>query len=162
MCVKGSPLKFYGETLINDHEAALIKHGSKNQECMTHVKRRIISSIEKNRTWNKQLKAWIEKAVSYWKSVSEGAANDPETVDGFLREYDEIMLTAQKECKDEPPNGYFMNGYHLWESMSEDKYRYVLFLKNTSIESDNKLAERCTKNSKEKCTGYVFQKQKRC
>lgn len=150
--VKGSPLEFYGGTLISDHEAALIKHGSRNQECMTHVKRHVISSMEneKNRTWNKQLKAWIEKAVSYWKSVSEGAANDPESVDGFLREYDGIMLTAQKEYEDEPPNEYFMDGYNLWKRMSGDKDRYVLFLKDTSVEPDNNLAERCARKFKRK------------
>jgi len=57
--VKGSPLEFHGGIFISDHEAALITHGSRNQECMTHVKRHVISSIENenNRTWNKQLKA---------------------------------------------------------------------------------------------------------
>ena len=30
--VEGSPLEFYDGILVSDHEAALIKHGSKNQE----------------------------------------------------------------------------------------------------------------------------------
>ena len=150
--VKGSPLEFYEGTLISDHEAALTKHGSRNQECMIHVNRHAVSSMEneKNRTWNRQLKAWIKKTFSYWESVSKGADGDPELVDGFLLEYDEIMLTAQKEYEDEPPNEYFMDGYNLWKRMSEDKDRYVLFLKDTSVEPDNNLAERYARKFKRK------------
>ena len=63
--VKGSPLEFYEGTLISGHEAALVKHGTRNQECMAHIKRRVISSIENEQklTWNRQLKKWIKKAV---------------------------------------------------------------------------------------------------
>ncbi len=150
--VKGSPLEFYGGTLISDHEAALIKHGSRNQECMVHINRYAVSSMEneKNRTWNQQLKSWIKKTLSYWESISKGAAKDPELVDGFLLEYDEIMLTGKKEYEDEPPNEYFMEGYNLWKRMYEEKDRYVLFLKDTSVEPDNNLAERYARKFKRK------------
>ena len=37
--VKDSPLEFYEGTTISDHESALIKHGSRHQECMVHVRR---------------------------------------------------------------------------------------------------------------------------
>ena len=52
--VAGSPLEFYDGILISDHEAALIKHGAQNQECMAHIKRYIINSMEneKGLTWN--------------------------------------------------------------------------------------------------------------
>ncbi len=72
--VEGSPLEFYDGILISDHEAALIKHGSKNQECMAHIKRYLISSIEneKNLTWNAMMKEWIKDAVIYWNDVHNG------------------------------------------------------------------------------------------
>lgn len=150
--VKGSPLELYGGTLISDHEAALVKHGSRNQECMAHIKRYVISSIEneKGRTWNHQLKTWIDRAISYWKSVSGGEGEDPEMAEQFLAEYDEIMETGRKEYEDEPPNEYFMDGYNLWKRMWEDKERYVLFLKDPEIEPDNNLAERCARRFKRK------------
>ena len=44
--VADSPLEFYDGILISDHEAALIKHGFQNQECMAHIKRYIINSME--------------------------------------------------------------------------------------------------------------------
>ena len=64
----------YDGILISDHEAALIKHGSKNQECMAHIKRYLISSIEneKNLTWNAMMKEWIKDAVIYWNDVHNG------------------------------------------------------------------------------------------
>ena len=37
--VKGSPVEYYNGTLVSDHEAALIKHGERHQECLAHVKR---------------------------------------------------------------------------------------------------------------------------
>ena len=37
--VKGSPLEFYTGTTVSDHEAAIIKHGTRHQECLAHIKR---------------------------------------------------------------------------------------------------------------------------
>ena len=70
--VAGSPLEFYDGILVSDHEAALIKHGSQNQECMAHIKRYIINSIEneKGLTWNTMMKEWIKDAVTYWNDMS--------------------------------------------------------------------------------------------
>ena len=83
--MEGSPLEFYDGILISDHEAALIKHGSKNQECMAHIKRYLISSIEneKNLTWNAMMKEWIKDAVIYWNDVHNGGEEDLEKVAGL-------------------------------------------------------------------------------
>lgn len=150
--VKGSPLEFYEGTLISGHEAALVKHGARNQECMAHIKRRVISSIENEQklTWNRQLKKWIKKAVPYWNRVSLGEEKDPVLTEKLPAEYDETMDTAQKEYEYEPPNEYFMDGYNLYKRMSGDKSRYVLFLTDASVEPDNNLAERYARKFKGK------------
>lgn len=150
--VKGSPLEFYEGTLISDHEAALIKHGTRNQECMTHVKRYVISSIEneKSLTWNTLMKSWIDGAFAYWESVHAGEAEDPAKVEEFDRRYDEIMAQAAEEYEYEPPSEYFMDGYKLYKRMSAEKERYTLFLHDTSVEPTNNLAERCARKFKRK------------
>lgn len=150
--VKGSPLEFYEGTLISDHEAALVKHGTRNQECMTHVKRYVISSIEneKNLTWNILMKSWIDEAFAYWESVHAGAPEDPVKVEEFDRRYDEIMVRAAEEYEYEPPSEYFMDGYKLYKRMSAEKERYTLFLHDTSVEPTNNLAERCARKFKRK------------
>ena len=44
--VAGSPLEKFNNILVSDHEAALICHGSRRQECMSHIRRHDQSSIE--------------------------------------------------------------------------------------------------------------------
>lgn len=150
--VKGSPLEFYDGTVVSDHEAALIKHGSRHQECMVHIKRYIISSIEneKNLTWNTKLKKWIDDAMSYRRGVSMGDTEDPQIVSMLLQQYDEIMQTAQEEYTYEPPSKYFMDGYNLYKRMSENKEDYVLFLKDSSVPFHNNLSERHGRKVKRK------------
>jgi predicted nucleic acid-binding Zn-ribbon protein len=150
--VKGSPLEFYEGSLISDHEAALIKHGSKNQECMTHVKRYVISSIEneKDLTWNSMMKEWIDDAVSYWKNVNNGSPEDAKEVGKLEQRYDEIIETAKSEYEYEPPSDYYKDGYNLYKRMAEGKEKYLLFLHDISIEPDNNLAERCARKFKRK------------
>ena len=59
--VKGSPLEHYSGTLVSDHEAALIKHGGRHQECLAHVKRFVKGEAENEpeKTWGSKMEAWI-------------------------------------------------------------------------------------------------------
>lgn len=150
--VAGSPLEYYEGTVISDHEAALIKHGSRNQECMTHVKRYVISSIEneKSLTWNSKMKSWIEDAVGYWRDVHNGADENPALVTELEQRYDKIIAKAKEEYEYEPPSEYFKDGYNLYKRMAEGKEGYLLFLHDPSVEPDNNLAERCARKYKRK------------
>ena len=51
--VKESPVEHYSGTRITDHEASLIKHGERHQECLAHVKRYAKSEAENEpeKTW---------------------------------------------------------------------------------------------------------------
>ena len=150
--VAGSPLEFYDGILVSDHEAALIKHGSQNQECMAHIKRYIINSIEneKGLTWNTMMKEWIKDAVTYWNDIQDGGKEAPEKAAELDRRYDEIMAAAKSEYEYEPPGEYFKEGYNLYKRMAEEKERYTLFLHNPSVGPDNNLAERCARKFKRK------------
>lgn len=150
--VEGSPLEFYDGILVSDHEAALIKHGSKNQECMAHIKRYVINSIEneKGLTWNTMMKEWIKDALSYWNDVHDGGKESAEKISGLEQRYDEIMEKAKAEYEYEPPGEYFKDGYNLYKRMAEEKERYTLFLHDTTVEPDNNLAERCARKFKRK------------
>lgn len=150
--VAGSPLEFYDGILISDHEAALIKHGSKNQECMAHIKRYLINSIEneKDLTWNSMMKEWIKDALIYWNEIHDGGEEEPERAAGLLQRYDEIIAKAKEEYEYEPPSEYFKDGYNLYKRMAEEKERYTLFLQDPAVEPDNNLAERCARKFKRK------------
>lgn len=150
--VAGSPLEFYDGILISDHEAALIKHGSQNQECMAHIKRHLINSIEneKGLTWNTMMKEWIKDAVIYWNEIHDGGEEEPERAAGLLQRYDEIIAKAKEEYEYEPPSEYYKDGYNLYKRMEEEKERYTLFLQDPAVEPDNNLAERCARKFKRK------------
>lgn len=150
--VAGSPLEFYDGILVSDHEAALIKHGSQNQECMAHIKRYLISSIEneKGLTWNTMMKEWIKDAFLYWNEVHDRGEEEPEKAAELLRRYDEIIAKAEEEYEYEPPSEYFKDGYNLYKRMAEEKEKYTLFLHDPSVEPDNNLAERCARKFKRK------------
>ena len=150
--VTGSPLEFYDGILVSDHEASLIKHGSKNQECMAHIKRYVMGSMEneKGLTWNRMMKEWIKDTAIYWNGIHDGGEEAPEKVAELDRRYDGIMATAKSEYEYEPPSEYFKEGYNLYKRMAEEKERYTLFLHNPSVEPNNNLAERCARKFKRK------------
>ena len=151
--VKGSPLEFYKGITVTDHEAALIKHGEKHQECLSHISRYLVGSIEneKNLTWNKLMKEWISESVAYWNNIKEGADQEDNQKDTeFLNRYDEMVELAKKEYDYEPPNDYYREGYNLYKRMYEDREDYVLFIKDKSVPPTNNIAERYARVYKRK------------
>ena len=151
--VKGSPLEFYKGITVTDHEAALIKHGEKHQECLSHISRYLVGSIEneKNLTWNKLMKEWISESVAYWNNIKKGAEQEDNQKDtNFLNRYDEMVELAKKEYDYEPPNDYYREGYNLYKRMYEDREDYVLFIKDKSVPPTNNIAERYARVYKRK------------
>ena len=151
--VKGSPLEFYKGITVTDHEAALIKHGEKHQECLSHISRYLVGSIEneKNLTWNKVMKEWISEALAYWNNIKKGAEQEDNQKDtNFLNRYDEMVELAKKEYDYEPPNDYYREGYNLYKRMYEDREDYVLFIKDKSVPPTNNIAERYARVYKRK------------
>ena len=151
--VKGSPLEFYKGITVTDHEAALIKHGEKHQECLSHISRYLVGSIEneKNLTWNKLMKEWISESVAYWNNIKKGAEQEDNQKDtNFLNRYDEMVELAKKEYDYEPPNDYYREGYNLYKRMYETREDYVLFLKDKSVPPTNNIAERYARVYKRK------------
>ena len=151
--VKGSPLEFYKGITVTDHEAALIKHGEKHQECLSHISRYLVGSIEneKNLTWNKLMKEWISESVAYWNNIKKGAEQEDNQKDtNFLNRYDEMVELAKKEYDYEPPNDYYREGYNLYKRMYEDREDYVLFIKDKSVPPTNNIAERYARGYKRK------------
>lgn len=151
--VKGSPLEFYDGILISDHEAALIKHGSKHQECLAHVLRYAKAGIENepDKTWHKKLAEWISRAVVYWDSVVNGLMKpDRGKAQVLINELREILKLAEDEYEYEPPSKYFTEGYNTFKRMKENFDDYVLFLKEINVEPTNNVAERFGRKYKRK------------
>ena len=151
--VKDSPLEFYDGTLISDHEAALIKHGSQHQECLAHLLRYAKAGMENepDKTWHKKLAEWIGRAIGYWDSVVNGWMRvDKGKARELINELHEILELARDEYEYEPPSKYFTEGHNTFKRMEESFDDYVLFLREISVEPTNNEAERYGRKFKRK------------
>lgn len=140
--VKGTPAETFGGILIHDHEACFYSYGSDHQECLVHIERYLRDSMqnEKNLTWNQQMLKLIQEMIHENNISPDGVSEEKITI--YETRYDEIMKTAEKEYKDEPPSDYYKDGYNLYLRMKEYKHNHLLFLSNPQVEPDNNLCER--------------------
>lgn len=151
--VKGSPLENYDGTVISDHESAIIKHGKRHQECLSHISRYMKGSMENEpgREWSTQMRAWISKSVHYWNQVDDGEEEyDLAKAMGLIAEYDRIVEKAKSEYEYEPPSAYYREGYNTFRRMYDEREKYVLFLIDPSVPPTNNLAERSGRRYKRK------------
>ena len=151
--VKGSPVEYYSGTVVSDHEAALIKHGDRHQECMAHVKRYAKGEAENEpgNTWGQELDTWIKNSVEYWNEVKTGRREyDKETADMYINQFMEILETARKEYEYEPPSRYYKDGYNTYKRMEEKPEEYLLFLRDPGVTPTNNIAERYARKFKRK------------
>ena len=151
--VKGSPLENYEGTLVSDHEAALIKHGSRHQECLAHVERYARGSVlnEPELKWNKLLVEWIKESIGWRNSVCEGKERYTRSqAEKYIKRLREILEVAKDEYEYDPPSKYNREGYNLYKRMQEDIDDYVLFLKDLSVPPTNNVAERGARKVKRK------------
>ena len=150
--VKGSPLENFNNTLVSDHEAALICHGNRRQECMSHIRRHDQSSIElePNLTWSPSLLEWIKKSIHHRNEYIPEDSSWHEKSEMLILELRQILEKAREEYEYEPPSDYFPDGYNLYKRMEEDFDSYVLFLKDPTVPPTNNLAERHARKYKRK------------
>ena len=151
--IKGSPLEFYEGTLVSDHEAAIIKHGSRHQECLSHVLRYAKSGMENEpeKTWHEKLAGWIKRSVEYWNDVDDGNIKySRKAADVYIDELREILKCGKDEYEYEPPGKYFRDGINTYTRMAEKFDDYVLFLRDPGVPPTNNAAERAGRKYKRK------------
>ena len=162
--VKGSPVEYYRGTLVSDHEAALIKHGERHQECLSHIKRYVKGEAENEpeKTWGRKLDEWIRDSVRYWHEVNDKFREyDKATAEAYIDRFMEILETAKKEYENKAPSKYYMDGYNTYKRMEESPEEYVLFLRDPTVPPTNNVAERCARKYKRKAHQVMsFRSQK--
>lgn len=151
--VKGSPVEVYQGTVISDHESTFLNYGTRHQECLVHIERKLreIMEMESEKTWAADMLGWIQKTIHYWKEVrSAKEPYDAGRVEEFMQEYDKIVATAKDQYEYEPPSKMFRDGYNLYRRLEDDKEGHVLFLKDISVEPNNNKAEQLARQFKRK------------
>ena len=149
--IAGSPIEKYMGTLVHDHDTTFYSYGLRHQECMQHNERYTIGS-EENETdlsWNKKMHELIREMLHYKNSIGDSDL-DPDIVASLENRYDEILNEAEKEYEDNPPTGYYREGYNLYLRLRKYKESELLFLHDRSVPANNSLAERLARIYKRK------------
>ena len=151
--VKGSPIEHYNGTFVSDNESALARHGSRHQECMTHIQRYMKGSMENEpgRKWAREMHDWISESIDYRDKVCDGAIKyDVSEAERRISRFMGILEKGRKEYEDEPPSEYYRDGYNTFKRMEKSPEEYVLFLRDTSVPPTNNIAERAARKFKRK------------
>lgn len=150
--VKGSPLEHYTGTVISDHEAALLRHGARHQECLVHVERYLRASVEnEGLTWSGMMLKWVQESIHYRNEcLRDGAGYDGSKVAELLEEYDNAIETGRREYEESPPKQWYRDGYNLYKRMATDKDDYQLFLRDINVAPDNNICENKARKVKRK------------
>lgn len=150
--IKGTFIENYAGNITHDHDITFYKYGSSHQECHQHNIRYLKNSIEiePNLTWNKQMLDLIRKMIHYRNSLGENEDFDEDKIQEFEREYDSILVIAEKEYENNPPSKYNREGYNLFLRLKDYKTSQLHFLHNRNISPENSLCERLARVFKRK------------
>lgn len=142
--IKGTPAELNGNIHVHDHDATFYNYGSLHQQCLIHILRYLLDSMEneKNLTWNTDMRALIREMIHYRNSLGHEEDPDADKVKEFEDRFDRILSTAKEEYDYEPPTKYYKEGFNLSVRLREYKESCLLFLHDKRVPADNNLAER--------------------
>jgi hypothetical protein len=154
--VEGSPAADYQMTLIHDHDTTFYKYGRAHQECLQHVLRYLLDSMnnEAGLEWNQQMRELIREMIHFRKGLPDDGKNpdetDPDKVNEFEKRYDKILELAEKEYGYEPPSKYYMEGFNLYRRLRKYRGNHLLFLHDRRVPWTNNQSERALRKFKRK------------
>jgi hypothetical protein len=150
--VKDTPAELNPNILVHDHDITFYNYGRLHQECMIHILRYLLNSIEneKNLTWNIDMRVLIQEMIHYRNSMEDDEDFDADRVQDFENRFDQILDTANKEYEYEPPTKYYRDGYNLSVRLREYRDACLLFLHDKRVPADNNLSERLLRIFKRK------------
>jgi hypothetical protein len=142
--IKGTPAELNGNIHVHDHDVTFFNYGSLHQECLIHILRYLLDSMEneKNLTWNINMRELIQEMIHYRNSLEPEEDPDSDKVQKFEDRFDQILNIAKDEYDYEPPTKYYKDGFNLSVRLREYKAACLLFLHDKRVPADNNLAER--------------------
>lgn len=150
--IEGTPICDYQGTLIHDHDRTFYNYGNAHQECLVHILRYLVGSMENepNLRWNKQMHELIREMIHFRNSIPSDVDLDKNKVCAYEKKYREILVIAKDEYEYEPPSKYYKDGFNLYKRMEKFEDSHLLFLHNKGIPTNNNYAERLLRILKRK------------
>lgn len=150
--IKDTPAELYNGIMVHDHDKTFYSYGNDHQECLEHVLRYLLDSIqnEPDLTWNKSMRELIREMIHCRNQLPPGTLPDEAAVIQFEKRYDEILNKAADEYEYVPPTKYYMDGYNLFVRLRDYKHNHLLFLYNPDVPTTNNISERMLRGFKRK------------
>ena len=150
--VKDTPAELNQNIHVHDHDVTFYNYGRLHQECLIHILRYLLSSIEneKNLTWSTEMRKLLQEMIHYRNSLEPEKDFDPNKVQEFESRFEQTLDIADKEYEYEPPTKYYEDGYKLNVRLRKYKDACLLFLHDKRVPPDNNLCERLLRTIKRK------------
>ena len=149
MGFKGTPVEYFLNVLVHDHDKTSYHYGGAHQECNAHHTR-YLKGAEENEPelqWHGKMRQLLLE-MNTGREKKEGRMLSEEEIRDFSDRYDEILDLADKEYEDNPPSKYYRKGYNLSLELREYKDAVLLFLGHPDVDFTNNEAERTARKVK--------------
>ena len=149
MGFKGTPVEYFLNVLVHDHDKTSYHYGGAHQECNAHHTR-YLKGAEENEPelqWHGKMRQLLLE-MNTGREKKEGRMLSEEEIRDFSDRYDEILDLADKEYEDNPPSKYYRKGYNLSLELREYKDAVLLFLDHPDVDFTNNEAERAARKVK--------------
>ncbi|MCD8154950.1 MAG: transposase [Clostridiales bacterium] len=146
--ITGTPVEFFTNVLLHDHDKTFYHYGSAHQECNEHHLRYLkgASEMEPNLTWHKKMRSLLQEMNL--TREKQGRKSDQKQIDDFENRYNEIVELADKEYYDNPPSRYYRKGFNLSKEFREYKESVLHFLRDPKADFTNNASERGCRKAK--------------
>lgn len=140
--LKGTPVEYFLNLLVHDHDKTYYHYGSRHQECNVHHTRylRGAQENEADLKWHKQM---LDLLLEMNKTRNrQNRILDDAQIKDFRKRYDAILYTAKQEYYDNPPSRYYRKGYNLYKEFEDFKESVLCFLTDPDVDFSNNVSER--------------------
>ena len=148
--LSNTPLKHFKGTVVHDHDRTYYSYGSNHQECLAHVLRYLVGSMENepHLTWHKKMHQLLQQCIHETKKSKDGIEKSKVLL--LTEKYDEILELAARDYETNPPGKEYMDGFNLQKRLRNYKSNHLYFLNHPNISYTNNLSERCLRKFKRK------------
>ena len=146
--LRGTPVEFFLNLLVHDHDKTFYHYGSEHQDCNVHHTRYLRGAAENEPglTWHKEMLALLLEMNT--AREKQNRKLEETQINEFIRRYDGIVETAAREYYDKPPSRYYRKGFNLYKELRDYKGSVLRFLENEDVDFGNNEAERCARKIK--------------
>ncbi len=145
-----TPVKNFVGTIVHDHDRSYYAYGSSHQECIAHVLRYLVGSMENepHLTWNRQMHSLLQKMIHTAKRNKDGIPT--EKVKLLTEKYESILVIATAEYLKYPPAKEYLDGYNLQKRLRDYQADHLYFLSHPTVDYTNNISERGLRKFKRK------------